>query len=50
MSAITTHVLDTSRGRAAAGIAVRLERRTIAGEWLVVGEGHTDEDGRGRSR
>ncbi|MCA1817955.1 MAG: hydroxyisourate hydrolase, partial [Acidobacteria bacterium] len=26
MSRITTHVLDTSRGRPAAGIAVRLER------------------------
>ena len=49
MSAITTHVLDTARGRAAAGIAVRLERYTMAGEWQLVGEGHTDQDGRLRT-
>ena len=41
MSGITTHVLDTSRGRPAAGIAVRLER---GGD--VIGSGRTDADGR----
>lgn len=41
MSAITTHVLDTSRGRPAAGVPVRLEH---AG--TVLGSGVTDADGR----
>jgi 5-hydroxyisourate hydrolase len=41
MATLSTHVLDTSRGRPAAGIAVRLE-----GAGAVVGEGVTDEDGR----
>ena len=44
MSAITTHVLDTSRGRPAAGVPVRLERGGA-----VLGEGSTDEDGRLRT-
>ena len=33
MSAITTHVLDTARGRPAAGISVVLERRADDGRW-----------------
>ena len=41
MATLSTHVLDTSRGRPAAGIAVRLES---AGGLL--GEGVTDDDGR----
>ncbi|HLM67674.1 MAG TPA: hydroxyisourate hydrolase [Longimicrobium sp.] len=41
MSAITTHVLDTARGRPAAGVPVRLEQ---AG--TVLGSGATDADGR----
>jgi 5-hydroxyisourate hydrolase len=41
MSAITTHVLDTSRGRPAAGVPVRLEH---AG--TLLGSGSTDADGR----
>jgi 5-hydroxyisourate hydrolase len=45
MSKITTHVLDTSRGRAAAGITVTLERMYGEG-WQAVGEGRTDADGR----
>jgi len=45
MSAITTHVLDTSRGRPAAGIHVELHRKS--GEnWKPVGEGRTDANGR----
>ena len=31
MNGITTHVLDTSRGRPAAGVPVTLERLTGAG-------------------
>jgi 5-hydroxyisourate hydrolase len=46
MSAITTHVLDTARGRPAAGIPVRLEHRGRGGEWQAVGRGDTDDDGR----
>ncbi len=42
MSTLSTHVLDTAKGRPAEGIAVRLETR--AGDLL--GEGVTDADGR----
>lgn len=42
MSTLSTHVLDTSAGRPAAGIRVSVETR--AGEPL--GEGVTDADGR----
>ncbi len=48
MSAITTHVLDTSRGRPAEGIDVRLDVQD-AGSWRTVGRGTTDADGRQRS-
>jgi 5-hydroxyisourate hydrolase len=46
MSAITTHVLDTSRGRPAAGIPVILEAQEAGGGWRVAGSGRTDADGR----
>jgi 5-hydroxyisourate hydrolase len=46
MSGITTHVLDTSAGRPAAGVAVTLEAQAGAGDWHVVGRGETDADGR----
>jgi 5-hydroxyisourate hydrolase len=49
MSAITTHVLDTSRGRPAAGVEVVLERSTAHDTWTVVGRGDTDGEGRQRS-
>jgi 5-hydroxyisourate hydrolase len=45
VSGITTHVLDTSRGRPAAGVPVTLERAADAG-WQPVGRGTTDADGR----
>jgi len=45
---ITTHVLDTTRGRPAAGVPVRLEMREGDG-WRLVGEGITDADGRLRT-
>ena len=45
MSGITTHVLDTARGRPAAGVPVTLESKTEGG-WRVVGRGATDADGR----
>jgi 5-hydroxyisourate hydrolase len=47
MSGITTHVLDTARGRPAAGVPVTLEVKGDEGEgWRVVGRGATDADGR----
>jgi len=45
MSAITTHVLDTARGRPAAGVAVVLEEQQ-EGSWREIGRGVTDDDGR----
>lgn len=45
MSAITTHVLDTSRGRPAADVRVELHLKS--GEnWKAIGEGRTDANGR----
>ena len=49
MSRITTHVLDTARGCPAAGVGVRLERRSDRGAWSLLGEERTDGDGRARS-
>ena len=45
MSGISTHILDTTLGRPAAGVAVRLERQEPSA-WLQVAEGTTDADGR----
>jgi 5-hydroxyisourate hydrolase len=53
VSPITTHVLDTARGRPAAGIKVRLEK--LAGpssaggadeKWQDLAQGATNQDGR----
>jgi 5-hydroxyisourate hydrolase len=45
MAGITTHVLDTSVGRPAAGVPVLLE--VLEGDgWTHVGSGSTDQDGR----
>ncbi|MFQ5689439.1 MAG: hydroxyisourate hydrolase [Gemmatimonadota bacterium] len=46
MSAITTHVLDTARGRPAAGVEIRLSRRQPDGSWFQLGTSRTDGDGR----
>lgn len=46
MSAITTHVLDITHGRPAAGIAVLLERRDATGQFCEAGRGTTDANGR----
>ena len=45
MSAITTHVLDMSTGRPAAGVPVTLERQADRG-WHSAGQGVTKQDGR----
>ena len=49
MSEITTHVLDTSLGRPAAGVPVTLEVREGAAGWKQLGRGATDADGRLRN-
>ena len=46
---ITTHVLDTARGRPAAGVPVVLEQRAGSDEWRRIGAGETDADGRLRT-
>lgn len=48
MSAITTHILDTSRGRPAEGVLVVLEIREAEGH-RELGRGTTDADGRLRT-
>lgn len=47
-SPITTHVLDTAKGRPAQDIAIVLERKE-GGQFVVVGQGRTDADGRLRT-
>ena len=46
MSTISTHVLDTSLGRPAAGVGVKLERVNADGGVTIAGFGTTDDDGR----
>jgi 5-hydroxyisourate hydrolase len=46
MSTLSTHVLDTSLGRPAAGVAVTLERLSERGAPTLAGFGRTDGDGR----
>jgi len=46
---ITTHVLDTSIGKPAAGVPVKLELRNDDGSWEPRGHGVTDADGRLRN-
>lgn len=44
-SPITTHVLDTSRGKPASGVAVVLEKQE-RDTWTPLAKGATDADGR----
>jgi len=46
MSEITTHVLDISIGRPAAGMPVILEIEKMGGGWKELSRGATDGDGR----
>ncbi|HYO91027.1 MAG TPA: hydroxyisourate hydrolase [Pyrinomonadaceae bacterium] len=46
MSAITTHVLDISRGAPAKGVPIALELERVDGGWKLLGKGTTDADGR----
>ena len=45
LSAITTHVLDTSLGRPAEGVPIALERGG-QDQWTLLGHGTTNADGR----
>ena len=48
MPSLTTHILDTSTGKPAAGVTVRLE--TAAGDgFTLLAQGVTDPDGRIKS-
>ena len=47
MTALTTHVLDTSRGRPAAAVAIVLERAS-GDAWEEVARAETGADGRAR--
>jgi 5-hydroxyisourate hydrolase len=46
MSQITTHILDTSLGKPAEDVAIQLHQQQANGEWLLLGEGKTNSDGR----
>jgi 5-hydroxyisourate hydrolase len=46
MSPLTTHVLDTTRGTPASGIAVTLEIQAGKDAWKSIAKGVTDSDGR----
>jgi 5-hydroxyisourate hydrolase len=46
MRRISTHVLDTTQGKPATDMPVRLERREAGGEWAQLKSSRTDSDGR----
>ena len=46
MSQITTHVLDTSKGKPAQGVHITLEKPNADGSWTELGKGETNADGR----
>ena len=46
MKRISTHVLDTARGKPARGVPVRLEQQEKSGNWVPLGSARTDQDGR----
>jgi len=45
MTEIVVFVLDTTRGKPAEGVHVRLEKCGDADDWLALAHGHTDESG-----
>src|SRR5260370_36957388 len=46
MSRISTQVLDTARGKPAAGVPVRLDQQDSPGQWSTISVAQTDQDGR----
>ena len=49
MSTISTHILDTSRGRPAAGVSISLEILNAGEGWSPLSQAVTDKDGRVKS-
>ncbi|XP_050072913.1 5-hydroxyisourate hydrolase [Anopheles maculipalpis] len=49
MQNLSTHILDTTRGRPAAEVPVTLFQRTSSQSWAKISTGITDGDGRFRS-
>ncbi|MET9883003.1 hydroxyisourate hydrolase [Streptomyces sp. NPDC006430] len=46
-ASVSTHILDTSIGKPAEGVAISLSARTgTTGEWTALGSSATDADGR----
>ncbi|KQX12467.1 5-hydroxyisourate hydrolase [Streptomyces sp. Root431] len=46
-ASVSTHILDTSIGRPAEGVAITLAaRKGLDGEWIALGGSATDADGR----
>lgn len=45
MSQITSHILDTAKGKPAWGITVVLHQK-VSGEWIEIGGGISNQDGR----
>lgn len=43
---ISTHVLDTAKGKPSAGMPVRLSRREPSGAWRHLASSQTDSEGR----
>jgi len=46
MNHISTHVLDTARGKPASSVPVRLDFRETSGPWRQLSSSQTDADGR----
>lgn len=46
MSGISTHVLDITKGQPAQGLRVTLERQSQSADWVLIGDGATDNNGR----
>jgi 5-hydroxyisourate hydrolase len=46
MSQITTHILDTSKGKPAQGVSISLKQPKADGSWTEIGKGETNADGR----
>jgi 5-hydroxyisourate hydrolase len=46
MKRISSHVLDTTRGKPAKDVMVRLERKEADGKWVQLKSSRTDEAGR----
>lgn len=46
MSQLTTHILDTSVGKPASGVKIKLSKSTSIDAWTFLAEGTTNADGR----